>query len=94
MTSRLNLTSKQVAQVEDILDYTKSRFREAHETCRPAVAKVKEEQIAKIKAILTPRQIPLYEQLLAEREQRAHEQEIRERQTEEREKAARQAQQR
>jgi hypothetical protein len=93
MTSRLSLTSKQVGQVEDILDNTKSRFREAHETCRPAIAKVKEEQIAEIKSILTARQIPLYEQLLAERERHAREQELRERQTEEREKAAREAHQ-
>lgn len=91
MKSRLKLTPKQVDQLEDIMDDTKSRFRSAHETCRPAIAKVKDEQIAEVKAILTPAQIPLYDQLLAEREAHAKEQEARERQADEQEAAARKA---
>ena len=91
MKGRLHLTAKQVDQLEDILDDTKSKFHAAHETCRPAIAKVKEEQISKIKAILTPAQIPQYDQLLAERESHAKEQENSERQAEEKEAAARKA---
>lgn len=94
MTSRLRLTPAQVDQLEDILDQTKSRFRAAHETCRPAIASIKQEQIAQVKAILAPQQIPLYDQLLADRERRAKEQEARERQAEARDAAARKARKR
>jgi hypothetical protein len=91
MKSRLGLSPAQVDQLEDILDATKSRFRAARETCRPAIANIKQEQIAQVKAILTPRQIPLYDQLVAERERRAKEQELRQQQLEAREAAARRA---
>jgi hypothetical protein len=91
MTSRLRLSSTQVNQLEGILDQTKAKFRAVHETCRPAIAHIKQEQIAQVKAILAPRQIPLYDQLLAEREKRAKEQEARERQAEERQTATRKA---
>lgn len=89
MTSRLKLTSQQVDQLEDILDRTKSKFRVAHETCRPAMSQVKEQQISEVKAILTPSQVPLYDQLLADRERRSKEQEAREHRAEEQEAAAR-----
>jgi hypothetical protein len=91
MKSRLKLTAKQVDDLEDILDDTRSKFRAAHETCRPAMSKVKDEQISEVKAILTPAQIPLYDRLLAEREERAKEQEARDRKAEEQEAAARKA---
>lgn len=91
LKSRLKLTPKQVDQLEDILDETKSKFRAAHETCRPAITKVRDEQVTQIKAILTPVQIPLYDRLLAEREDHARQQEERERRAEEQEAAARRA---
>lgn len=93
MKSRLKLTPKQVDQLEDILDDTKSKFRVAHETCRPAIAQVKQEQISEVKGILTPTQLPLYDQLLAERESHAKEQEASERQAEEKQAASRKARQ-
>ncbi len=89
MKSHLQLTPKQVDRLEDILDETKSKFRAAHETCRPAISEVKQEQIAGIKAILTPAQIPLYDNLLAERENHAKEQEAKEREADAREAANR-----
>jgi Spy/CpxP family protein refolding chaperone len=78
MESRLKLTPSQVTQLEAILDDTKAKFRAVREASRPAMLKIKAEQIARVKSILTPQQIPAYEQLVAEREHRAHEQEERE----------------
>jgi Spy/CpxP family protein refolding chaperone len=78
MESRLKLTPTQVTQLEAILDDTKSKFRAVRESYRPAMLKIKAEQIARVKSILTPEQIPAYEQLVAEREHRARDQEERE----------------
>lgn len=91
MRSRLNLTAKQVDQLEDILDQTTAKFHAAHETCRPAIAQVREEQISDVKAILTPGQIVAYDRLVAERERRSKEQEASERQADQKEAAARKA---
>ena len=71
MESRLKLTPSQINQLETILDDTKAKFRAVREASRPAMLKIKTEQIARVKAILTPQQIPVYEQLVAERERRA-----------------------
>lgn len=79
MESRLKLTPTQVTQLEAILDDTKAKFRAVREASRPAMLKIKAEQIARVKSILTPEQIPAYEQLVAEREHRARDQEDRER---------------
>jgi Spy/CpxP family protein refolding chaperone len=75
MESRLKLTPAQVTQLEAILDDTKAKFRAVRESYRPAMLKIKEEQVARVKSILTPEQIPAYDQLIAERERRAHDQE-------------------
>jgi Spy/CpxP family protein refolding chaperone len=75
MESRLKLTPAQVTQLEAILDDTKAKFRALRESYRPAMLKIKEEQVARVKSILTPEQIPAYDQLIAERERRAHDQE-------------------
>lgn len=77
MESRLKLTPTQVSQLEAILDDTKAKFRAVREAYRPAMLKIKTEQIARVKSILTPQQIPAYEQLVAEREHRARDQEER-----------------
>jgi Spy/CpxP family protein refolding chaperone len=78
MESRLKLTPAQVTQLGTILDDTKAKFHAVREQYRPAMLKIKEEQIARVKSILTPEQIPAYDQLIAERERRAHDQEERE----------------
>jgi Spy/CpxP family protein refolding chaperone len=75
MESRLKLTPAQVTQLEAILDDTKAKFRAVRESYRPAMLKIKEEQVARVKSILTPEQIPAYDELIAERERRAHDQE-------------------
>ena len=78
MESRLKLTPAQVTQLEAILDDTRAKFHALREASRPAMLKIREEQIARVKSILTPEQIPAYDQLVAERERRAREQEERE----------------
>jgi len=89
---RVKLTPAQVTQLEQILDETKAKFRAVRDSYHPAMLKIREEQIARVKAILTAEQIPAYEQLVAERERHAKEQEARERRQERDRAAARQSQ--
>ncbi len=85
---RVNLTPAQVSQLEQILDETKAKFKAVRDSYHPAMLKIREEQIARVKAILTPEQIPAYEQLVAERERHAKEQEARDRRQEQVRRAA------
>src|SRR3954452_20556371 len=87
MQARLKLTPKQVAQLQVILDETKAKTRAVREQYRPAVVSVKEEQVRRGKSILSPEQIPAYEQLVAERERHFKEAEERDRQQDERQSA-------
>ncbi len=79
MKSKLNLRQAQIDQLQVILDETKSQYRAVREQYRPAMLRVKSEQTSRVKAILTPSQIPAYEALVAERERRSKEQDARER---------------
>jgi hypothetical protein len=79
MQSRLKLTPAQVQQLEVILDDTKAKVKAVRDAYHPQMLKIKQEQISRVKSILTPEQIPAYEQLVAERERRAREQEDRDR---------------
>lgn len=89
MESRLKLTPAQVSRLETILDETKTKYKAIRDAYHPAMLKIKTEQIARVKSILTPQQIPEYEKLVAEREQRARQQEDRERAEEQKRAAAR-----
>jgi DNA primase len=91
MRSKLDLTDSQVDQLNVILDETKTRYKAARDSVRPAMVKIKEEQISRVKGILTPRQIPIYEHMVAEHERRARDQEERENRQEPRRSAARHA---
>jgi hypothetical protein len=53
--------------------------------------KIKNEQINRVKSILTPQQLPIYDQIVADHERRAREQDERDRQEEQRREAARKA---
>src|SRR5450755_2610318 len=79
MKSKLNLTPAQVNQLNTILDETKAKFRAVRDSVHPAMVKIKEEQVARVKGILSASQVPAYEALVAERERKAREQEDRER---------------
>jgi len=91
MEARLKLTPAQLSQLEAILDDTKAKYKAIRDAYHPAMLKIKNEQIARVKSILTPEQIPAYEQLVAEREQRVRQQEEREREDEQKRAAARES---
>ena len=92
MQSRLKLSPEQVSQLEVILDETKAKYHAVREMYHPAMLKVRQDHINRVKAILNAEQIPVYEQLLAERERHAREQEERDRLADQKRAAARQAQ--
>jgi hypothetical protein len=91
MQSKLSLTRSQLTQLEAILDDTKAKVKAVRDSYRPAMLKIKAEQISRVKSILTPQQIPAYDRLVADREQRMKEQEEGDRREERRRAAARQA---
>ena len=92
MRARLKLTPAQVTQLETILDDTKAQYKAVRDSYHPAVLKIRSEHIARVKSILTPEQIPAYEQLVAERQQRAKEREEKDRKQEQKRANARQEQ--
>jgi hypothetical protein len=71
MQSRLKLTPEQMNQLDATLDVTRARVRQAHDTVDATIKQVREDQVVKIRAMLTDAQRPEYEKLRAEREQRA-----------------------
>jgi hypothetical protein len=91
MRSKLKLSATQVTQLETILDQTKQKVKAVRDSYHPAMLKIKEEQIGRVKSILTPQQIPIYERLVAEHERRVKEEEKRDRQEEQKRAAARRA---
>ena len=68
LRSRLNLTDAQVDQLQPILDDTRRRNREFHEKYRPELKAIQDEQVRRIRAILTDAQQSLYTKMLDERE--------------------------
>ena len=70
MRQKLNLTPDQVQKVNTVYDETHSRFEAAHNTHNQVVKQIREDHVSKIRVLLTPEQLPKYEQLRAEREQR------------------------
>jgi hypothetical protein len=87
MRARLNLTPMQVSQLQTILDDTKARINAVRERDHPEMERIHNEQISRVKSILTAQQVPIYEQMVAEHERRAREQRERERREEQREHA-------
>jgi len=77
MKSKLNLSADQVHQLDEILDDTKAKYRAVRDSYHPAMVKIKEDQIRRVKSILNGGQITAYDQLVAERERRWKEQEDR-----------------
>jgi hypothetical protein len=92
MKSKLNLTQDQVNKLEVILDETKAQYKAVRDQTHPALLKIKEEQIARVKSILTPQQASIYERLVTDREKRFKEQEERERAEDLKREAAHRAQ--
>ncbi len=88
MKSKLKLDQNQLNQLEVILDETKAKYKAVRDQSRPEMMKIKQEQISRVKSILTPEQVVTYERLIAEREQRFKEQEERERVADQKREAA------
>jgi hypothetical protein len=70
MQSRLGLRADQVSALNGILDETRARFHETREKMQPEFEAVKQQQIAKVKAILSPSQQAEYDKMRQEREAR------------------------
>ncbi len=68
MRSRLKLTDDQVARLGPILDETRQRHRELVDKHRPEFKAIQDEQVKKIRGILTDSQQAEYTAMLAERE--------------------------
>jgi len=70
MRSRLSLREEQVQQLNAVLDSTRLRYREFRERHKPEVNAIQEEQVSKIRALLTEPQRLEYEKMRAERDQK------------------------
>lgn len=68
--SRLKLNAEQITKLNLILDETRQQMEETRQKMRPAYQKIHEEQVAKIREILTPDQQIEYDKMRKEREQR------------------------
>ena len=67
---RLNLNEGQLSKLVVILDETRSRMNEVNARMEPEMDRIREEQIDKIAAMLTPTQLVEFEKLRKEREDR------------------------
>ena len=70
MQTRVNLTAEQVQKVNAIMDETKTLFDGDRERHHRVVEQIREEQRAKMRAILTAEQLPKYEQFRTDRDAR------------------------
>jgi uncharacterized membrane protein len=70
MQTRVSLTTEQVQKVNAIMDETKTRFDDDRERHHRVLEQIREEQRAKMRAILTAEQFPKYEQFRADRDAR------------------------
>jgi hypothetical protein len=66
MRERVKMDDAQVATFNQILDQTKSRFDETHKQYNAANRAIWDEQRNKVKAILRPEQVVLFDQVMAE----------------------------
>lgn len=84
MKTKLNLSQHQIDELQVILDDTKAKVKAMRETQHPEIVQIKDDQLAKVKSILSPDQAKKYEAIVADREQQAKEQEDRDRQEDQR----------
>lgn len=68
--TRVDLSDDQLQKVNAILDETRTRFHDARDKHNQIVKQIGEEQRAKMRAILTPLQVPKAEQFWQDRDQR------------------------
>ena len=68
--TRVNLSDEQLQKVETILEETRTRFHDARDKHNAIVKQIGEEQMAKMRAILSSEQVPKAEQFWQDRDQR------------------------
>ena len=66
MRDRVKLDDSQVASLNQILDQTKAAFDQSHNQWNAANRAIWDEQRNRVRAILKPEQIPLFDQVMAE----------------------------
>ena len=66
MRQRVKLDDAQVAKLNRIFDDTRARFDQIHREMNERGHAAWDHQVAEVKAILRPEQVPLYDQLRAE----------------------------
>jgi hypothetical protein len=71
MRSRLKLSDRQVEELNVILDATRERWRVMRERSKPEMKSIQDEQVERIRAILTPEQQNEYEKMRLEREKKS-----------------------
>ena len=86
MRSKLSLTPKQVVSLQEILDRTKVQMKAVRDKTHPEIVRIRQEQVDRVKGILTASQVSAYEKLLADRERRNREQDAREQQNDQKRK--------
>ncbi|SRR5579883_2702799 len=67
--SRLKLSPDQVSKLNQIMDETRARMEETRQKMRPAYQKIHEDQVAKVREILTADQQAEYDKMRKEREE-------------------------
>jgi hypothetical protein len=76
MRDRIKLDDTQLASLNQILDQTKVAFDQSHKQWNAANRAIWDEQRNRVRAILRPEQVPLFDQVMAEhdaaRKQHAH----------------------
>ena len=68
MTQAVHLDPQQVVQAEKIYDHTREQFDQVSQKHNADVRAIFDDQVAQIKAMLRPDQLPLYEALHAKHE--------------------------
>jgi len=68
--TRVNLNDDQLQKVNAILDETRTRFHNARDKHNEIVKQIGEEQRAKMRAIMSPEQLPKAEQFWQDRDER------------------------
>ncbi|MBZ5607479.1 MAG: hypothetical protein LAP38_04420 [Acidobacteriia bacterium] len=74
LRTRVNMTDDQIQKVEGMLDQTRANFRDARTKHNDAVKQIGEQYREMVRSLLTPDQVPKYEQFRQERDQRMKQQ--------------------
>ncbi len=74
MKSRLKLGDPEMTKITAILDETRSRFKQTRDSIEPELQRIREEQQAKVRALLSPDQQIEYDKMRKEREERQRQQ--------------------